>query len=180
MGEVKGWCMADHRCSFSSHSSSGKSVTQVMASALGSISFSSLAEAQPEPSHGIGGRLGPVHAEQQQVALLASHPLAELLQRLLREELGDRRLDALRADLEPGEPLGAEPLGEVLELIELAPGIAAAALGVQRHGSPAGLERLRERAERASREEISHVLQLQAEAQCPARPDRSGRWPRRT
>ena len=155
--------MADQRFSFSSHSSKREVGDPGGRQRLGIDQLQLLTEAQAEPPHGVGGGLGPIHAEEQEVPLLAAHPLAEALQDVRPQELGDGRLDTVGADLEPGEPLRAEPLGELLELIELAPGIAPAPLGIQGHGPPPGIERLGEGAERGPCEEVSHVLELQAE-----------------
>ena len=115
---VNGWCIAPQRCSSSSHSNIGKSVTQrnVNASVVDQAEDQRPRCSRSAPSterHVVGGsatkseRLAGLHRER--------------LQLLGREELRDRRpkLAASSSEGEPGETLRAALLGDLLELGDL-------------------------------------------------------------
>ena len=113
------------------------------------------AEPLPQGVQGLAGDLELVGHEDQEVARLGPHPLADLGQEVRAEVLGDRRGQrAALFDLEPGQPLGPEVLyDERREFVDVFPRIAAgrpldvhaadpiAALGHLAKDAELGLER---------------------------------------
>ena len=84
-----------------------------------------VAELDAQPPEDVGGDLGSVGDDQDEVALGGGRLLDDRALRVVGQELRDRALDlAARLEREVGEALGAEPARALGQLVDLAPGDA--------------------------------------------------------
>ena len=116
-----GLWVASQRPPSGSHWYIGNRWTQAYARTFGSARPEPLAELHPEPAEDVGRDRGAVGHDQDQVALRGPGPLDQGAFGVVGQELGDRALD-LAAGLEGQvrEPLGAEPLRPLGQLVDLA------------------------------------------------------------
>ena len=128
-------------------------------------------ELDPKPAEDVGGHVGAVRHDEDQVALGSGRLLDDRPLEVVRQELGDRAADvATRLEREVGQALRPEPARALGQLVDLTPGHAGHAGRHDRLDPAARREGRVEHAEARRRgavrrdEDAAEVDQLHAEA----------------